>query len=278
MGAALARAFLAAGHPTSVWNRTAARAEALGRAGATTLPDPVAAFGPGRLAVLCVLDPAAARDVLDAAGPALVGSDVVNLTSSTPEAARELADAVTARGARYLDGTIMVPTPLVGTPDALVLYSGDRAVLDDHGPTLSALGGELDWVGEDPGRAATFDLGMLDVFFSAMTSFLHASALVAADGVSAERFRPYADQVLDVLKVTFAELAAEVDAGEHPGTADNLVMNGTFLEHIVATSRARGLDERVPQLSLDLVHAAIGRGHGADGYSRIVDELRRRAG
>ncbi len=273
MGTALASAFLAAGHPTTVWNRSAARAEALRPAGATVAADPAAAVAASPLVVVCLLDRRAVDAVLAAAGP-LTGRTVVNLTSSTPEDARAVAERVTAAGARYLDGTIMVPTPMVGSTDAFVLYSGDAGALAAHRATLAALGGELEFLGEDPGRAAVHDLGMLDVYFAGMAAFLHAAALVGADGVPARAFLPYANRMLELLGPTFAQLAADVDAGEHPGTEDNLEMELAFLSHIVHTSRARGIDPSVPEAPRALVAAAVAAGHGADGFSRVIDSLR----
>lgn len=274
MGQALAHAFLAAGHPTTVWNRTAGRAEALVAAGATEAPDVAAAVAASPLVVVCVLDRPAVEAVLAAAGPALAGRTVVNLTSAVPEDAAALAAATTAAGAAYLDGKIMVPTPLVGTEHALVIYAGDRAAFDAHVATLRAIGPDADHLGDDPALAATYDLGMLDVFFNGMAAFLHAAALVAGDGVSAQAFLPYADRVVDVLRVSMAGLAADVDAGTHPGEEDNLVMDARALDHIVETSVARGLDTTVPDTVRALARAAIARGHGADGFSRVIDVVR----
>lgn len=272
MGTALAGAFLAAGHPTTVWNRSAGRADALRDAGATVAPDPVAAVRAAPLVVVCLLDSRAVEDVLRTLRPA--GRTVVNLTSSTPEDARAVAELVTAAGARYLDGTVMVPTPLVGTPDAYVLYSGDATAFAEHRGTLEALGGDMELLGDDPGRAAVFDLGMLDVFFAGMTAFLHAAALVGADGVPARTFLPYSRRILALLDSTFVGLARDVDAGEYPGDEDNLAMELAFLEHIVGTSRVRGIDPSVAEASRGLAAAAVTAGHGRDGYSRLVDVLR----
>ena len=47
---------------------------------------------------------------------------------------------------------------MVGTPDALVLYSGPRELFDEHRPALAALGGEADHLGVDEGLAAVYDL------------------------------------------------------------------------------------------------------------------------
>jgi 3-hydroxyisobutyrate dehydrogenase-like beta-hydroxyacid dehydrogenase len=274
MGTALARALLRAGHPVTVWNRTSARAEALVAEGARVAPDPAAAVAAGALTVVCLLDDAAVAAVLDPLGEDLAGAMLVNLTSGTPEQARDAAARLTHLGADVLAGTIMVPTPLVGTPDALVLYSGAAGVHEEHRATLEALG-RSDYLGVDPGRAALFDLGMLDVFFAGMASFLHAAAVVGHDGISGADFAPYAEQVVAILPATFRGLAADVDAASHPGDEDNLVMNAAALAHIVAASRSRGVDPAVPELVHRLAQRAIDRGHGADGFSRIVEEFAR---
>ncbi|GAA4877026.1 NAD(P)-dependent oxidoreductase [Actinomycetospora straminea] len=271
MGTALARALLVAGHPVTVWNRTPARADALVGEGARPAPDPASAVAASPLTIVCLLDHAAVRTVLD--GVDLAGTTLVNLTSGTPEHARATAAWLAERGAEVLAGTIMVPTPLVGPEEGLVLYSGSAAVHERHRTTLEALG-RTELLGDDPGRAALFDLGMLDVFFAGLASFLHAAAVVGRDGVPAGEFVRYAEEVVAILPATFRGLAKDVDAGTHPGDEDNLVMDAAALAHIVATSRARGVDPALPELVHGLARRAIDRGHGGDGFSRVVDELR----
>ena len=93
------------------------------------------------------------------------------------------------------------------------------------------------------------------------------------DGITGAEFAPYAEQVVAILPETFRGLAADVDASRYPGHEDNLVMDAAALGHIVATSRARGVDPSLPDLVRRLAQRAIDRGHGADGFSRIVEEL-----
>jgi 3-hydroxyisobutyrate dehydrogenase-like beta-hydroxyacid dehydrogenase len=274
MGRALAAAFLTAGHRTTVWNRTTGRASDLVGKGAIEVATVAEAVAASSLTVVCVLGRDAVEAVLEAAGDGLAGASVANLTSSTPADARALAVLAEKAGARYLDGKIMVPTPLVGTGDGHYLYAGDAALFEEHAATLAALGGEADLLGDDHGLAALYDLAMLDVFFNGMTAFLHAAALVGAEGVSATRFLDYARRVIPVLDLTMGGLAADVDGGDHPGHEDNLVMDEAALGHIVEASAAAGIDTTVPALPRDLAVAAIGRGHGADGWSRVVDLLR----
>lgn len=274
MGTALARAFLGAGHPTTVWNRTAKRADDLVAVGAVRAESVAAAAAASPVVVICVLDNALVRELLDPISDQLAGHSVVNLTSSTPESARDTARWAVDHRIDYLDGAIMVPTPLIGGPEALLLYSGSLTVHDTHQSTLASLGGRAEFLGTDPGLASLYDLGMLDMLFAGMTSFLHASALVGADGVSARTFLPYAEQIVAILPETLRGLARDVDAARYPGDEDNLQMEAAALDHIVHASEARGIDPALPEVVRALARQAIDRGHGGDGFSRIIEQLR----
>lgn len=274
MGSALARSFLAAGHPTTVWNRTPARAAPLATAGAAVADHLVDAVTGSDLLVVCVRDHGAVHEILASLDGHLGGRTVVNLSSSTPEEARSTATWLAARESPHLDGAVMVPTPLVGTDDALVLYGGPRADFDANADVLRALGGDADHLGDDPGLASLFDLGMLDLFFAGMTAFLHAAALVGADGVTAERFLPYAQRITTVLDVTLPAMASDVDRGDYPGDADTLDMELAAVDHIVEASGARGIDVTVPETTRRLVADAIAAGHGREGFTRVIEHLR----
>jgi 3-hydroxyisobutyrate dehydrogenase-like beta-hydroxyacid dehydrogenase len=278
MGRALAGAFLAANHPTTVWNRTPGRSAALESAGARVASSPADAVAASSLTVACVLDPPSVGAVLDALDDDLSGATIVNLTTSVPDDARVLAARVASSGGRYLDGKIMVTTSMIGTDDGFIIYSGDSTVFDDHADTLRALGGDADFLGADAGLASLYDLAMLDIFFNGMTAFLHAAALVGVDGVTARTFLPYADRVVDVLRATMVELADAVDLSLHPGDEDNLEMETKALDHIVELSATSQIDTTLPAAVRELGRTAVAAGHGGDGFSRVIDILRRRTG
>ncbi|HVE96351.1 MAG TPA: NAD(P)-dependent oxidoreductase, partial [Pseudonocardiaceae bacterium] len=208
-----------------------------------------------------VLDNTVVRALLDPLSDQPAGRSVVNLTSSTPESARDTARWAVDHRIDYLDGAIMAPTPLIGGPEALLLYSGSLTVHDTHRSTLASLGGRAEFLGTDPGLASLYDLGMLDVFFAGMASFLHASALVGADGVSARTFLPSAEQIVAILPETFRGLARDVDAARYPGDEDNLQMEVAALNHIVHASEARGINPALPDVVRALARRAIERGH-----------------
>lgn len=276
MGSALAQAFLAGGVATTVWNRTRSRADALAPVGAHIAPDFAAAVKASDLIVTCLRDHDATRQLLESL-PTEAYADrlVVVLASSTPFEARETQAWADTRGLRVLIGAILVPTPLIGTPHALILFAGREDLLHQHREALEVIAPRSEFVGNDPGLAALLDTAMLEIFFAGMTAFLHAAAMVTGQGLSATTFIPWAKEMLAILPDTIDGLAADVDAGTYPGTEDTLAMEAAALSHVVNTSREAGLDSRLPELMYDLARQAVDQGHGADGWSRVVDILRR---
>jgi 3-hydroxyisobutyrate dehydrogenase-like beta-hydroxyacid dehydrogenase len=274
MGTALARAMLRSGVPTTVWNRSASRARPLAGEGTVVADTLRSAVTASRLVLVCLRDHSAFREAIgEVDADALHGRTVVHLSSATPAEARRTASWAEQRGITYLNGAIMVPTPMVGTSDALVLYSGPTAVFDASRAQLARLG-TADHLGEDPGLASLFDVAMLEVFFAGMTSFLHAAAVAAANGVSARDFLPYAQRVVAILPDTLAGLARDVDAASYPGNEDALAMEAAALEHIVEAGDDSGTDTGLAVVMRDLARRAVKAGHGADGFSRLVDHLR----
>ncbi len=69
MGHALAAALVAAGHTTTVWNRSAGRADGLVEQGAAVAATAGAAVRAGELVVVCLLDHASVHEVLDPVRP-----------------------------------------------------------------------------------------------------------------------------------------------------------------------------------------------------------------
>ncbi|MFD9795033.1 NAD(P)-dependent oxidoreductase [Streptomyces sp. NPDC059070] len=277
MGRALAGAFLAAGHPATVWNRSAGRADELVARGAALAASAEEAVRASDLTVVSLVDYDAAEAVLGPlaeAGAFDGGRVLVNLTSDTPERSRTAAAWAAGHGISYLDGSVLVPTTVVGTPEALVLYSGDRAVFSAHEGVLGALGGRAVFLGEDPGTAAVYDLAMLDFFFTAMSGLIHAFALAGAEGVKAAELAPHLDTISSILPPLAGAMAGHVDAGEHPGVLGNLTMETANLDHILHLARARGLDVSVLEAVRAIAGRSLAKGHGGDDWSRTVDEVR----
>ncbi|MFD4994989.1 NAD(P)-dependent oxidoreductase [Streptomyces buecherae] len=279
MGRALAGAFLEAGVATTVWNRTPGRDRELvarGAVGAGSADEAVAA---SQLIVVCVVNYDAADSVLrrPEVTAALKGRTVVNLSADVPDRSREAAAWAAEHGIHYLDGAIMTPAPTIGTPDAVFLHSGPLELYREHKPVLDALGGSHSHLGEDIGRAAAYDIALLDIWWTAMTGYMHALAIARAEGISAQELAPFAKGIGAILPPAFDEAAVEVDNGTHTAKINPLTSAASTMTHIVHASEAHGIDASVMRAAEGLTRRAIGLGHGGDELSRLAELLGRRA-
>ncbi|MEU3528193.1 NAD(P)-binding domain-containing protein [Streptomyces sp. NPDC038707] len=278
MGRSLARAFLEAGLRTTVWNRTPGRDRELterGAAGAATAEE---AVGASELTVVCVVDYDASDAILRRADVtrALKGRTVVSLTADTPARARDTAEWAAAHGIGYLDGAIMTPAPSIGTPEAVFLHSGPRDLYERYRPVLDALGGTHTHLGEEIGRAATFDIALLDIFWTAMAGYAHAVALARAEGVSAGELAPFAQGIGAILPPLFEEFARDADEGTYSGEINPITSAVSTMSHVVAVSESHGIDAGVMRSVEGLARRVIGLGHGGDGFIRVAEMLGRR--
>lgn len=278
MGRALAAAFLKAGVTTTVWNRTPGRDRELVAAGAVGAASPEEAVAASDLIVVCVVDYDAADFVLrrPEVTAALKGRTVVNLSADVPARARDAGEWAAEHGIRYLDGAIMTPTTTIGTPDGVFLYSGPAELYAEHKPVLDALDGGHTHLGEDIGRAAAFDIALLDIWWTSMTGYMHALAIARAEGISGRELAPFAQGIGKILPPSFDEAAIGLDDGTHTAVINPITSSASTMAHIIHTSEAHGIDASIMRAVEGVTRRAIGLGHGGDDLSRIAELLGRR--
>ncbi|TDC62360.1 NAD(P)-dependent oxidoreductase [Actinomadura sp. GC306] len=276
MGTTMARTFLAGGHPTTVWNRTAAKAAPLVAEGAALAPTAAAAVAASELVVVSQTDYRAMYDSL--AGADLAGRVIVNLSSGSPDELRRAGEWMSGKGGTLVTGGVMVPPPGIGQPGAYVFYSGPEELVERHRKTLEVLG-DVTFVGTDPGLSMLYYQAQLYLFWSTLTAYMHAVALVGSAGVSARRFLPFAattvrelagDGPMGFLK----EMAEAIDADVHPGDDNSLRMQAVGADHVVEAAREAGIDTAGPRALRDLFWRAVDAGHGAEDLSCVIRVIR----
>ncbi|MER7514898.1 NAD(P)-binding domain-containing protein [Streptomyces sp. NPDC126499] len=275
MGTALADAFLTAGHPTTVYNRTPDKAGPLVARGARSAASVAEAVAASELVVVCVLDDAAVRELLVPVADALRGRVLVNLTSGSPEQAREQAAWAAAHGIGYLDGGVMTTPPGIGDSANMILYAGSPELLAAHRETLAVLGDPVD-LGTDAGLASLYDAGLLGLMWSVFGGWLHATALTGADGVPAKEFTEVAVRWLRTVAWFMSGYAGQIDAGAYPGDDATIDVQVAAIGHLLHAGEARGVDDRLPRLHLELMREAVAAGHGGDSYARIIEAFRKK--
>ncbi|WP_052850199.1 NAD(P)-dependent oxidoreductase [Streptomyces avicenniae] len=278
MGHALAATLADRGHTTTVWNRTPGKADSLVAKGVRRAATVAEAVSASPLTLLCLQDYPTTDAVLAPARDALRDRVLVNLGTGTPEEARAAVGRAADRGARWLDGAIMVPPPLVGDPTSVFLYSGARDVFDAHRATLATLG-DPRHLGPDPGLALLYNTALLEMMYATVNGFLHATALVGSAGVPAVTF---ADLALgwfmpSVLDPTFAGHLPDLDRGHYPGELGTLEMNLHALDHVTRTSEEQGVHTDQPRLMREIARRAVAEGHGAESYLSVLEVFKKAA-
>ncbi|MFY0534463.1 NAD(P)-dependent oxidoreductase [Nannocystis pusilla] len=182
MGAALARAYIDAGHRVTVWNRSSGKAEPFqGRANIAATPEQ--ACGASDLTIISLADYEVSDQVLRTplVAAAAKGRTLVQLTSGTPSDARSGAAWASSLGIDYLDGCILAYPSYIGGEQTAVFYSGPRDLYERHEPTLRVLGGATSHVGEPIGAAAALDCALLGSYYGATLAVLQGAAICASE-------------------------------------------------------------------------------------------------
>ncbi|MBV2365657.1 NAD(P)-dependent oxidoreductase [Streptomonospora nanhaiensis] len=272
MGRALAGALLEAGYATTVWNRSPGKADDLVARGARPAETAGDAVRAGRLVVVCLLDHASVHEVLDPVAGDLAGRAVVNVTTVTPDQARELAAWAAAAGADYLDGGVMAVPSMIGTPGSSVLYSGSAEIFEDYRPLLEAWGAAT-YHGEDAGLASLYDLALLAGMYVMFAGFMHGAAMTAPAGLKAREFAAMAAPWLAAMTAGFAGFAEIIDGGDYtvPGQQSLLFSD---LGDMLDASAAQGISTEAVAMVQTLIRRQIDAGHGEEGFARIYESIR----
>ncbi|WP_225799740.1 NAD(P)-dependent oxidoreductase [Streptomyces sp. NK15101] len=181
MGLPMARRLLDAGHPLTVWNRTAAKADALVADGAVRAATPAEAVRGADVVVTMLADPAAALAVADELIPALrPGTHWIDTSTVGP-------DAVAALAARLPAGVTLVDAPVMGSVDRAA--AGELLIL--AGGDTSPVAGVLDRLGTvtpcgDPGTGAALKLVLINAVIGGVAVVAEALALAGSLGLPRE--------------------------------------------------------------------------------------------
>lgn len=271
MGSALAERLLDAGHPVTVWNRTAGRDADLVDRGAqrgATIADAVSAQP---LIVVCLLKHPSVHETLDPVVDRLRGRTLINLTTTTPNEARELAAWAAEHRIDFLDGAILAVPAMIGSPAAQVFYSGSQTAFDEHRKVLDAWATSI-FDGPDAGRASLIDLAMLSGMYQMFAGFIHGAAMVGSEGMTATDFAARTTPFISAMTEGFAEFAQIIDGGDYT-TSGQQSLDFSDLSHIVRASDEQGVNWETIAAVQRLISKQIAAGHGSEGFSRIYESF-----
>ncbi|MGF7153509.1 NAD(P)-dependent oxidoreductase [Novosphingobium gossypii] len=190
MGSGMARRVLAAGHELTVWNRSRARAEPLGEAGARIADTPAQAAQDADVVVAMLADDAGSRMVWTGEDGALAamrgGAVAVECSTLTSEWVGQLAQAATGRGIGFLDAPVTGSRRQANDGALRFMAGGDAAVLEQARPVFEAMGSEVIHLGPT-GSGATLKLVNNFLCGVQVASIAEALVMLERSGLDVQR-------------------------------------------------------------------------------------------
>jgi len=190
MGRGMAGRLLAAGHDLAVYNRTRAKADALGEAGAKVVASIAELVRHGDVTITMLADDPALEAVALHHG---------GLVQALPKGAIHMVmgthgvDVIRRIGASHAEaGQILVAAPVLGRPDVAaagqlgIVVAGPSAAVDRCRPLLAAMGRRSFEAGTDPVAATSIKVTNNFVLGCAIEAMGEAFSLVRKYGVAPE--------------------------------------------------------------------------------------------
>ena len=189
MGSRIANRLLGAGHRVYATNRTAAKAQPLVERGLVWLGTPREVAASGDVVLSMVTDDAALEAITAGPHGLLAGLEpgqiYVDMSTVSPQASRQLAERVRARGARMLDAPVSGSIPQAESGTLAIMVGGERDAFIAVEPLLRELGQTVTHIGPN-GQGLVLKLA-INISLAAQTlAFSEGLLLAERAGVDPE--------------------------------------------------------------------------------------------
>lgn len=152
MGGPMAGHLLAAGYPLTVNTRTKSRAQELLDRGAKWADSPAQAAADAEVIFICVPDTPDVQDVVNGKdgilSAARAGQMIIDHSTISPTATREMAQAVAGKGAKFLDAPVSGGDVGARNATLSIMVGGDEAAFNQVRPLLEKMGKTITYCGK----------------------------------------------------------------------------------------------------------------------------------
>ena len=152
MGAPMAANLIKAGCEVAVYNRTASKAEALERLGATRFNTPAAAAADAEIVLTCVSDTTDVEQVLlnpeiGASNSLMEGGLVIDCSSIAPEATHRIAEQFRAKNIGFVDAPVSGGSEGAVKGTLTIMCGGSEEDFERAQPVLKIIGSKVTRIG-----------------------------------------------------------------------------------------------------------------------------------
>ena len=272
MGGVLAQLLLRNKYEVTVWNRTKEKAQPFINEGANYTADVSAAIRASDIIIICVTDYAITKNILE--GLPLEGKLLVQLSTGSPQDARDAEAWAHAKGASYLDGAILATPSQMGQPDTPIFLSGAANAWQQSEPVLKALAGTLLYMGEAAGAAAAWDLSVLSSMFGMMTGFFQGALIMEKEGLRVDALGAMIAQIAPVLGQMVKITSEDIQREDYRAPESSLEICAKTFELLIRQAKEAGINAEIPTFELHLFNKGRAAGYGQDKLAALIKTLR----
>ncbi|XP_043188188.1 putative oxidoreductase GLYR1 homolog [Amphibalanus amphitrite] len=198
MGSGIVKNLLNSGHKVHVWNRSSDKCDDFVKAGAERGLTPSDVISAADVTFCCVSDPQVAKDIIFGNCGVLqeitTTKGYVEMTGIDAETSQDLADAIGAKGGRYMEAQVQGSKQQAEEGTLVLLAAGDRSLFDDCQSCFQAVGKNSFYLGE-VGNASKMNLVLQLMTGVSMAGLAEGMALADRSGLQQK-------DVLEVLGLT----------------------------------------------------------------------------
>ncbi len=278
MGAPMAGHLLAAGHPMTVYSRTRSKANDLVKRGATLVESPAEAARHAEVVFLCVTDTPDVQEVLMGERGVIHGTKrgliVVDHSTISPSATREMAKQLHAKGASLLDAPISGGDVGARNATLAIMVGGEKKAFSKIEPLLKHLGKTIIHCGPSGYGQLTKLVNQVLVCVTLM-GVSEAMVFARKNGLDPEKtLQAVAGGAAASWQLS--NLGPRMLAGDfRPGFTINLVQKDMRL--LMQASEDSNTSLPAASLVHQLFSAAQAAGHGKDGTQALFTVLEKLA-
>jgi 3-hydroxyisobutyrate dehydrogenase-like beta-hydroxyacid dehydrogenase len=275
MGMPMARHLLEAGHEVALWSVTAGKAEKLLSHGAARIcKSPAEVAQNSDVVFLCVGDTGMSRETIlgedGLAAGARAGSVIVDCSSISPSASKQMAEELRSRGIEFLDAPVTGSKNGAESGTLTFMVGGDKAVFERVKLYFLAMGTNLYYCGAN-GMGLHAKLSQNMIIGNLMTAFNESFVLSTKAGIEPEL-------MLDILNNSAAR--SELVAAKAP-----LVFSRSFATHfsvkwlekdmqlMLDSAGELGVPTPLTALSAQMLRTAMAAGYGEEDICASIKVL-----
>jgi 3-hydroxyisobutyrate dehydrogenase len=277
MGEPMARNLVRAGTPLIVWNRSAAKAEALRGAGARVAASPAEVFAEANVVMLMLATTAALDEVIGRRTPSfatrVAGRTIVQMGTTSPDDARALDADVRAAGGTFVEAPVSGSRKPAEDGRLVAMLGGDPAAVASVMPLLQPLCSEAIPCGAVP-NAALMKLAVNTFLIATITGLAESFHFAQHHGLDVETLRRILDggQMASAISRVKTDKLVRGDFSAQASIVDVLKNNRL----IVDAARAAGIASPLLDVCTGLYAETESLGRGADDMIGVIQAIANR--